>query len=73
MHTIDTIQAGPIDGTITCKCGYRKYTVYPGAGWGRHSVGIKRNKGQTKKQYVTDKLVMFYIGHVAREKNNVYA
>lgn len=68
MHTIDTLVAGPIDGTITCKCGYSKYAHYPNAGWGRRSVGIRRNQGQTKKEFVTDKLVSLYVLHVARAK-----
>ena len=66
MHTIDDLQAGPIDGTISCICGYSKYAHYPNAGWGRRSVGIRRPKGVTKKQYVTDKLVGLYVMHVAK-------
>ena len=68
MHTIDSLSCGPIDGTIRCKCGYSKYTVYPNAGWGRRSVGIRRLNGKTKKEYVRDKLVAYYITHVAREQ-----
>ena len=73
MHTIDTLNAGGIDGTITCKCGWSKYTAYPNAGWGRKSIGIRRLNGQTKKQYVTDVLVKKYIGHIANAKSNKYA
>ena len=68
MHTIDTLVAGPIDGTINCQCGFTKYEHYPNAGWGRKSVGIRRMPGQTKKQYVTDKLVASYVLHIARAK-----
>ena len=70
MHTINTLDAGGIDGTITCKCGYSKYTTYPNAGWGARSVGIRRLNNQTKKEWVKDKLVASYIGHVAREQRN---
>jgi len=68
MHTIDTINAGQIDGTLTCTCGFNKYTTYPNRGWGQRSVGIRRLNGQTKKQWITDKLVASYIGHVVRER-----
>ena len=67
MHGIAKLQYGGIDGTVTCICGYRKYTVYPGRGWGRRSVGIHRPIGKTRKEYVKDKLVTFYIMHVVRE------
>ena len=73
MHTIESLIAGGIDGTITCKCSYQKYYVYPGAGWGRKSVGIKRSIGQTKKEYVTDKLVNFYVMHVAKAHSERHA
>ena len=71
MHTIDTLSCGPIDGTIRCKCGYSKYTVYPNAASGRRSVGIRRLNGKTKKEWVRDRLVTFYIAHVAREQRIV--
>jgi len=68
MHTIKAINAGLIDGTLTCSCGYTKYTTYPNRGWGERSVGIRRLNKQTKKEWIKDKLVAHYIGHVAREQ-----
>ena len=66
LHNVDTMNAGGIDGNITCTCEWSKYAVYPNAGWGRRSVGIRRTSG-TKKDWVKAKLVAAYIGHVVRE------
>ncbi len=70
MHTIDYINAGSIDGTLACTCGYTKYTTYPNRGWGARSVGQYRPNGKTKREWIKDKLVAYYIGHVAREQRN---
>ena len=66
MHNVDTMSAGGIDGNITCTCEWSKYAVYPNAGWGRRSVGIRRISG-TKKDWVKGKLVDAYKLHIARE------
>lgn len=61
-HSVDTLEVGAFDGTITCTCSWSKYQTYPGTGWGKRSVGIM-NKFATKKLWVTNSLTFKYMGH----------
>jgi len=65
-HSVSTLKVnGGIDGFIRCECGWDKYAVYPGAGWGRRSTGIRRPKGQTKGQYINNRLVTLWAKHAS--------
>jgi len=66
MHDITMLKVnGGIDGTCKCSCGWTKYAVYPGAGWGGRSVGIRRPKGMTKGAYINNRLVTLWAKHAS--------
>lgn len=65
-HVPSKVRNGSIDGTVRCSCGWYKYVVYPGAGWGRYSVGIQRRKDETKPMYLDRKMLEAYAEHISQ-------
>jgi len=66
-HTPSSLHvSGGIDGTIKCEGGWSKYTTFPGRGWGRKSIGIKRDTSSTKSEYISRKLTVAFAKHVVR-------
>jgi len=65
MHNPTINVNGSIDGTALCSCGWRRYAIYPGKGWSRKSIGIKRSNRITKPEYLKRKLLLAYVRHEA--------